>query len=171
MNPRVLVTYATWSGSTGEVAEAVGETMRAGGTGVDVLPVRAVETVDVYQAVVLGTPVRLGKPHNDALAFLRRFRQPLASIRTAFFIVCLTMMKDTPDNRCTAESYLDIVRRQAPEVQPLATGLFAGVMIPERLSFPLNTMMAASKDMPRGDFRDWAAVRVWAYELKKVLLE
>jgi menaquinone-dependent protoporphyrinogen IX oxidase len=42
MDDRILVTYATRSGSTRNVAEAIGKTLEKSGARVDVLPVQEV---------------------------------------------------------------------------------------------------------------------------------
>lgn len=66
MNIRVLVAYATKYGSTQEVAEAIAATLREGGVGVDIQPMRGVRALEKYGAVVLGAPIYLGKWHKDA---------------------------------------------------------------------------------------------------------
>ena len=47
---KILVTYASRSGSTMEVAEAIGKTLSPNPAGVDVLPMQKVEDLSVYRA-------------------------------------------------------------------------------------------------------------------------
>lgn len=61
MNKRILVTYATHTGSTVDVAAAIGETLGARGFAVDVRPVKENPSVDGYQAVVMGSAVNGAK--------------------------------------------------------------------------------------------------------------
>jgi len=42
MTNRILVTYASYTGSTAGVAEAIGKSLAEGGAQVDVLPMQAV---------------------------------------------------------------------------------------------------------------------------------
>jgi menaquinone-dependent protoporphyrinogen oxidase len=57
---KVLVTYATNSGSTAEVAKAVMEELQKSGAQVDLLPIAKVGELASYSAVVLGAPMILG---------------------------------------------------------------------------------------------------------------
>ena len=58
---RVLVTAASKHGSTAEMAEWMGEAFRAVGVDTTVLAPDAVASVDVYDAVVLGSGAELGQ--------------------------------------------------------------------------------------------------------------
>ena len=58
MSNKILVTYATCTGSTVGVAEAIGKTLADGGAQVDVLPMQAVKDLAPYQAVVAGSAIQ-----------------------------------------------------------------------------------------------------------------
>ncbi len=77
MNGAVLVTYGSWCGSTAEVAEEIGKVLREGGWEVDVLPAKQAQSVDRYQAVVVGTAIRMGRCRGDALKFVTRNKAAL----------------------------------------------------------------------------------------------
>ena len=57
---KVLIAYATRSGTTAEVARTIGEEIEKTGTQVDVLSVDKVNGLESYDAVVLGAPMILG---------------------------------------------------------------------------------------------------------------
>ena len=57
---RVLVTSATKHGATGEIAQAIADTLRDQGLDPTVLEPEQVDTVDGYDAVVLGSAVYAG---------------------------------------------------------------------------------------------------------------
>jgi menaquinone-dependent protoporphyrinogen oxidase len=74
MSEKILVAYATRAGSTGEVAQAVAETLRQEGLDVDLRRAREVADVNPYRAVVLGAPIRAFRWMPEAMRFLRRHR-------------------------------------------------------------------------------------------------
>ncbi len=49
-------------------------------------------------------------------------------------------------------------------LQPVAATLFAGMLDPEKLSFPQRKMIEWVKS-PQGDFRDWNVIAAGAKEL------
>jgi len=58
-------------------------------------------------------------------------------------------------------------------VRPLSEGLFAGMLDFSKLPVNLDTLKlratVASGVFPRGDRRDWNAIRAWAESLKPVM--
>lgn len=58
MNDRILVTYASRTGSTVGVAEAIGRTLAEGGAQVDVLPMQDVTDLALYRAVIAGSAIQ-----------------------------------------------------------------------------------------------------------------
>lgn len=57
---KALVAYTTKSGSTGEVAQAIGEELQRNGVLVDVRLIREVQDVLAYDAVLVGGPMLMG---------------------------------------------------------------------------------------------------------------
>lgn len=164
MSKRILVAYASATGSTGEVAGAIGEVIAAEGTTeVDVLRVAEVKRVDHYTALVLGSSIRAGRWLPEAINFLEQHQEAMQKIPVAYFTTCLTMVKDTEESRQTVRSYLEPVLSMAPEVQPVALGLFAGSLEPSR-------QLVYGESTPYGDYRDWEAIREWATAVRPELL-
>jgi menaquinone-dependent protoporphyrinogen IX oxidase len=85
------------------------------------------------------------------------------------------MQEDTEENRCTAEAFLDKIREQVPEVQPVDVGLFAGTVLTkgedyEKLSWLMKRFVKMIGSSQTEDRRDWEAIRSWATELRPKLL-
>jgi menaquinone-dependent protoporphyrinogen oxidase len=164
MSDKILVAYTTAAGSTGQVAEAIGQVLKDRGATVDVRPTKEVKDLSPYRAVVLGTGIRAGKVYGKTLKFLEQHQEALSKLPVAYFVVCMTMADNTEENRGTVETYVEQMRAQAPQVQPLNVGLFAGVMNYKKVPLPLRLIVKAMK-VPEGDYRDWDAIRAWAADL------
>jgi len=156
MTKRILVAYATKSGSTREVAEAVAATLGADGADVDCIPARAVETVDPYDSVVLGGGLYTGRLHKEAQRFLHDHRAELA--RLPFAVFAMGPDELTEEKVAQSRRQLDHALAKVPEVRPVAITIFGGVVNPEKLRFPFNRM-------PACDARDWHAIDAWAEEV------
>jgi menaquinone-dependent protoporphyrinogen oxidase len=144
---------------------------REGITQVDVLPMEQVKDLCVYQAVVAGSAIRKSKWLPEAVQFMRMHQATLRHIPFAMFTVCITLaMSNTEQYRSAVRAWVAPMRSL---VQPLSEGLFAGKLDFSKLPFNWDTFMlrltVALGIFPRGDHRDWNAVRAWAEGLKPIL--
>jgi menaquinone-dependent protoporphyrinogen IX oxidase len=155
MTRSILTAYATRCGSTGEVAEAIGDVILERGAPTDVRLVSEITDVARYDAVVLGCPIIYGKPHRDAVEFLRRHRSRLSRLPTAYFLCCLELTTipescyrgiplvidpdlGAPPQRPQRLGYfekthlvstlIDCLLGAAPEVSPVGIAVFRGKM-------------------------------------------
>jgi len=171
MSDRILITYASRTGSTAGVAEAIGRSLRKQGTSVDVLPMSAVHDLDTYRAVVAGSAIQNKQWLPEALQFVQSQRLMLARKPFAAFLVCLTLaLRNGETYRPFVADFLAPVRRQVPTV---SEGLFAGVLdvskLPsfgDRLKFRISVALGVWKE---GDHRDWGAVQAWSEQLLPML--
>lgn len=161
MQKKILVAYASKCGSTAEVADVIGQVLREQGASVDVHPVDKVADISEYQAIVVGSAVRMGKCLSEAKEFVQIHKQALQQKPSAYFAVCLSLHEDTDEKRQEAEHYLDALRELA---EPQATAVFAGKMDFNKLSF-LDRMIVKMVKSPEGDFRPWEVIRAWAASL------
>jgi menaquinone-dependent protoporphyrinogen oxidase len=168
MDNRILIAYGTRCGSTGGVAESIGQALSATGAAVDVHPVKDVNDLSPYQAVIVGSAIRMGKWLPEAVEFVKTHQDRLSRVPVAYFAVCLAMKDETAENRHKALGYLDPVRKQFPQVKPVDIGLFAGAVDYKKLSFAYSLILKV-KGAPEGDFRNWEAIRNWAAGVSPVL--
>ncbi|MBI5960023.1 MAG: flavodoxin domain-containing protein, partial [Chloroflexi bacterium] len=146
----------------------IAQQIRSHGVEVDVCPVKEVTTLDGYSAVIVGSMVRIGKWMPEALKFVETHRSTLAQKPTALFTVCMTLAEDNETNRQQVlNEFMAPVRGV---VEPRSIGLFGGVMNLEQHPFLLRFMLQ-KMNTPRGDFRNWDAIRAWADEIYPVLTQ
>ena len=160
MKSKLLITYGSRCGSTGGVAEAIGQVLCEEGVAVDVRLVKNVNDLSTYQAVIVGSAIRMGKWLPEVVEFVKTHQDTLSRVPVAYFTVCLTMKDDTVENRRKALAYLDPVRKQFPQVKPVDIGLFAGAVDYKKLSFAYSLILKVM-GAPEGDFRNWEAIRTW----------
>lgn len=158
---KILVAYASKYGSTGGVADAIGQTLCGKGATVDVRLMKNVHNLDAYQGVVLGAPVYMGKWLPEATDFVKQNAEALGRVPLACFVVCMLLHEPTPDNMAKALAYLDPVLKAVPPLKPVGVGAFAGALDYGKLSWATKKIMQ-SKAQPEGDFRDWKAIHAWA---------
>lgn len=171
MNDRILVTYATCTGSTVGVAEAIGKTLADGGAQVDVLPMQGVKDLSPYRAVVAGSAIQGSQWLPAAMQFIQTHRAELGRKPFAAFLVCMTLaMRNGESYRPHVAEFLAPVRAL---VRPVSEGCFAGVLdisrIPSfgnRLKFRLSVLFGVWSE---GDHRDWNGIHVWAESLRPLL--
>lgn len=155
---KILVAYASKAGSTGEVAVAIGQALCEAGAAVDVKPVKEVNDLSGYGAVVVGSAVRMGQWLAEATKFVQTQQAVLSQVPTAYFLCCGSLQDDTEENRSQASSWLGPVRKI---VKPVSEGLFAGKIDYGKLSL-LDRSIAQMVGSTEGDWRDWDAIHAWA---------
>ncbi|HUI92864.1 MAG TPA: flavodoxin domain-containing protein [Chitinivibrionales bacterium] len=169
MADRALVAYASRTGSTNGIANAIAKTLCVKGISADVSIVNHGLDLSRYSTVVVGSPVRAGFLMREARAFVRKNRAGLAGKTVAYFCVCMTMKEDTPKNRAAAEAYLrPLVRIRAPDM----TGVFAGAFDLSKLGGFFGWVMRRDKSgkVKTEDCRDWNKIAAWSESLATMVL-
>lgn len=162
---KVLIAYSSYCGSTGGVAEALGQALCDRGVQVEVRLVKNVNGLSSYDAVVLGSSVRSASWLPEAIDFVEKNQVHLTRIPVAYFLTCLALVQNSEGSRRLARSYFDPVLKAAPAVQPVDQGGFAGVLDYSKMNFMVRMIMQSKmkdKGVPEGDYRDWNAIRAWA---------
>ena len=172
MSKRILVTYASRSGSTAEIAEAIGKTLNQDSIHVDVLPMQDVTDISTYSAIVAGSAIRGSKWLPEAMDFIRSHHAELLKKPVATFTVCITLaMSNSDQYRQAVAAWIEPVRAQ---VKPVNEGLFAGRLDFTKLPVTIDTLklrlVVLLGIFPKDDRRDWNAIRLWAESLRPLLL-
>src|SRR5512140_2911279 len=89
---RILVAYATNSGSTENVARIIGEEFSTDDAAVDVRLVDEVKDLSAYSAVVIGGPEIMGW-HRAAVRFIRRNARALSRMPVAYFFTARSLTR------------------------------------------------------------------------------
>lgn len=158
MTKRVLITYATRAGSTVGVADAIGAELRRRGLDVDVQPVTANPTVEKYEAVILGSAIRIANWLPEMVEFIKANQSILQSRPVALFTVHILNTGADEASRTARLAYLNTVR---PLLNPVDEAFFTGRIDLATLSF-VDRLMVKMVKSPIGDFRDWDGIRAWS---------
>lgn len=173
MNLPILVTYASRTGSTVGVAEAIAKELSESGAQVEVRPMTEVQDLSPYRAVVAGSAIQGQKWLPEAMQFLHRHQSALNQRPFAAFLVCITLsMKGSDQYRQGVSAWLAPVRVL---VRPVSEGLFAGALDFNKMRNPFT---ALSMRLPvllgiwkEGDHRDWEAIRTWTERTRPLLMK
>ncbi len=163
--PLILVTYASEFGTTGEVAEFIGQALCGQGFDVRIQPVAEVQKLDQYSAVIIGGAIQFDKWMSEATNFVEQHEDALSRIPVSYFFTCMTLSEVSAKANTKADGYAKKVAATSKTVEPLGVGRFAGVLDYERMSFA--TMLASKViytvlGVEEGDYRDWDAIGGWA---------
>ena len=171
MNKPILVTYATRSGSTAGVAEAIAKTLAECGAQVEVRPMSEISDLNPYRAVVAGSAIQGQRWLPEAMQFVRYHQAALAQKPFAAFMVCIAMsMQGSERYEAGISSWLDPLRAL---VRPVSVGLFAGELDFRKMPLTPNTLMMRLPVLfgvwKTGDHRDWVKIRAWAEKTSPLL--
>ena len=154
---KVLVATGSKYGSTRELGAAIGEVLREDGFEVDVADACDVLSVTYYDAVVIGSAVYGGLWRRDAAELIRDHLIELRHREVYMFSVGMeTVIR--PGQR------LDEADGLATDVGAQTHQRFPGALDYERLNVGEKAIIRALNP-PKGDFRDFAAVRKWASDV------
>jgi menaquinone-dependent protoporphyrinogen oxidase len=158
----LLIAVSSKHGSTREIAESIGATIRDTGIEVVVADAREVGSVDAYHAVIIGSSIHMGRWMGPARDLVHRSADALRT-RPVWLYSSGPLGRDIVDPADAAEGVqlLELVGARDHRV-------FAGKADRKTLGFAERTVMRMVKD-PYGDHRDWAAIREWATSIASEL--
>jgi menaquinone-dependent protoporphyrinogen oxidase len=175
---KLLVAYASRTGSTKGIAEFIGEKVRGRGIQVDVQEVGDVHNVGDYDAFLIGSAVYMFHWVKEARQFVLRNRALLSS-RPVWLFSSGPVGPQAKDSRgrdlrdVSGPKEIDELREMA---KPRDHRVFFGALFGDRLGGTLGftyklirRSKAARESMPEGDYRDWDEIEAWAIGIAEVL--
>jgi menaquinone-dependent protoporphyrinogen oxidase len=150
----VLVAYGSKHGSTAEIAEAIAGTLRESGLDVDCCEAGDVQSLDRYDAVVLGSAVYMRRWRAGAKHFLRRHADALAA-RPFWVFSSGPVGEPGGDEKMSRWLEPPRVIRRVEEL-----GARDHVVLGGRA--PAGSAMEKSTPAEFRDRRDWDEIRGWA---------
>ncbi|HON82455.1 MAG TPA: flavodoxin domain-containing protein [Methanoregulaceae archaeon] len=163
---RILVCYATRYGSTRDIATIIADVLREAGYEVTLSPVTDAGDPAGYDAVVIGSPLYMGKWLVEAREFVSRFRYSLRSRPVAVFSAGFTLRDRTAGHLGAADGAL--ASSVKPFLSPVSAGYFAGKLDPDHMTVADRAIIRLTGTVP-GDFRDADEIKKWAGTLPTLL--
>jgi menaquinone-dependent protoporphyrinogen oxidase len=162
----VLVTYASKRGSTAEIAETIAATLRREGLGVCLERAEDVQSLDRYDAVVLGSAVYMKRWRGDARHFLKKHRKALKQM--PFWVFSSGPVGDpSKDNPEWMEP--PNIAEKVDELGGREHVVFGGCVPVEPQGFMEEAMVERTPKEFR-DRRDWTDIREWAHGVAGALV-
>jgi len=161
---KVLVAVASKQGATKEIAVRIGDILARSGLDVVVQPVEAVADLDRYDAVILGSAVRIGHWIEPGRRFVREHAVALAARPTWLF--SSGPLGDPP--KPTGDP-LDLPELAAT-VGARGHVIFPGKLDQRWLGLAERAIVGAVR-APEGDFRPWSEIEDWGGSIARELAE
>jgi menaquinone-dependent protoporphyrinogen oxidase len=158
--PRVLVSAASGHGSTTEMARVIRDTLINHDIAVDIIPPATVDSLEDYDAVILGSAIYAGHWLAPARNFAIRFRAPLAARPVWLFSSGPVGDPSGKLVQSLERDPADVIRIRH-DIQARGHRMFAGKLNPQALSLRQRASLLVLRGA-RGDFRNWAAIAQWA---------
>lgn len=166
MKTQVLIAYCTRSGSTAEVAEAIGQTVREKGLAVEVKAIAEVDAIAPGTEIVLGTALYIGHLPKEFHQFLIRFESELARIRPWVFVLGPTEKERKQFAAAEEQARKELGKHTS--LRPADMRVLGGKFDPAhlKLAFPMSFIMKVPgnplRKLPATDIRDWEWIHRWA---------
>lgn len=159
-----LVAYATHSGATRTLAETLADALRGAGLDCELVGIEEAPDPAGYDAVVLGSGVRVESIEKSAAAWAKQYADALSTRPFAFFSCSGSASDPAKGGKQKAtDAFLATLSHT-----PVATANFPGWVLMDRI--PLHErVLLKSMRTPTGDFRDLPAVAAWGREIAPLL--
>jgi len=162
----ILVAYASKRGSTAEIAETIAATLRREGLGVCLERAEDVQSLERYDAVVLGSAVYMKRWRGDARHFLKKHRKGLRQM--PFWVFSSGPVGDPSEDKPDWLEPPQVVEK-VEELGGRGHVVFGGCLPAEPQGFVEKAMVEATPKELR-DRRDWGEIRGWTRDIASALV-
>jgi menaquinone-dependent protoporphyrinogen oxidase len=162
---KILIAYASESGTTGEVAEAIGDALCQDGNTVETKWIKNVKDINNYDAIIIGSPIIYDNWMPEVRELVKNNQDILKNMPVAYFMTCMALSSKEEKAMQQAIEYSDKLCALVPQVKPVSVGRFAGVLDYSKIPFIKRILAKAAMAMhnvEEGDYRDSNAIRTWA---------
>ncbi|MBA2679586.1 MAG: flavodoxin domain-containing protein [Ktedonobacteraceae bacterium] len=160
----ILIAYASKHGATREIAERIAEKLRQTGKETETRAVDAVEHLESYEAVVIGSAIYYGSWLKAATEWVHQ-NQTILAARPVWLFSSGPLGTEVKDTEPQPKEIAEFQKTIAPRGQQI----FFGAIDHDHLSFAERMMVKAVRS-PAGDFRDWEAIDAWAASIASDLV-
>jgi menaquinone-dependent protoporphyrinogen oxidase len=188
---RLLIAYASHSGSTREIVQFLCAELSARGFAVDTRSLEEVSDLTPYEFIIAGGLLYRFGWHPDIIRFLEKNLQELQKKQVTLFVTGMHLVK-TPkcdqlpypvfidpaianpawarrqstifDGGSTIDGYLRQALPVIEQIKPVCLGFFAGKLDLHTLKLPEQMIMRILMlltGMKTGDYRNWDMLRAW----------
>jgi len=187
---KILIIYDSGYGATADAAKIIAKKLTSDGLDIDLCIVGMKDPVG-YDAVIVGSPIRLSQCTPKIKDFLKKNHSALLRMQVAFFFTCMTVTNSESEiefplyidsgfndknktrarirfmeNNHTASYYLKHFLKIIPEISPLSISFFKGRLNMSNLSMFHYLVMRFAKfalpEIQNGDYLNKAAIQEWS---------
>ena len=155
---RVLVVVASKHGATREIGGALATTLTEAGIEAAVQPAEMVDTVEGFDAVLIGSGVYAGHWLKSAKHFVKHHAATLR--QRPVWLFSSGPLGDPPAPSAEPVDVSAVIEMTAAR----GHRIFAGRLAADGLSLGERTLVKMVR-APYGDYRDWPAIADWAREI------
>jgi menaquinone-dependent protoporphyrinogen oxidase len=171
---KILLVYGITEGHTAQIAQRMAATMRAAGHEVDVRDskdLRKSTIEDGFDGVLVGGSVHAGEHQSSIREFVRRKRELLDRLPSAFFSVSLTAVEVDEEARQETQAMVDKFVRETGW-QPSRVETIAGALVYSQYNIFVRQLMKLISRHEGGptdtsqdyDYTDWDTVERFAQD-------
>ena len=155
----LCIAYVTKTNTTKEIAEEIAKVARDKSWEVKVQPLKAITSLEDFDAVLIGAPINGMQWLPEANEFVEKNQKALSRMSTSYFLVSYLMNSGSKMWKKTIDKSLN---KAIALVPPVKIGKFDGRVEDEFATIP-RLLFGLKKNTPL-DLRDWDAIRAWAKE-------
>lgn len=161
---KLCIAYITKTNTTKEIAEEIGKLAKAKDWDVKVLPLSSINSLNDFDAVLIGSPINGMQWLPQANEFVEKHQKRLSVIPTSYFLVSYLMNSGAKMWKKTIDKSLNKVIKL---VEPFKIGKFDGRIEDEFPGFA-RLLFGVKKGTPL-DLRNWDAIGNWTNEYMEEL--